>query len=84
MRAKDEMIKREEQLKQQPAKRRRSNSNRGQGVTLKTLIDENLITTGENLLSLEYCGKVEMAGICLDGRIDWKGTDIGNMQIGVA
>ena len=80
MKARDEMLKRQAQAKVTPSKRRRLNPPRNLAVSLKTLIDEELISPGDNALSLEYRGKIEMANIRSDGRIEWKGTSSLNTR----
>lgn len=69
------MLKRQAHMRQLPAKRRRVNSTKSPGVTLKALLDENLIASGDNMLSLEYRGKTERASVDPEGKIEWKGNN---------
>lgn len=80
MKAKEELLKRQQEVRVRMSKPRRPSSSRPRpgGVTLKLLIDEGLLQPGPAVLSLEYRGLQETGDLLVDGRIQWKGGAVIN------
>ena len=77
MKAKEELLKQQQELRLSKPKRPSSSRPRPGGVTLKLLIDEGLLLPGAAVLNLEYRGLQEAGDLLADGRIQWKGGFCG-------
>lgn len=80
MKAKEQLVKQQQEQRARNVKSRRSSSSRPRsgGVTLKLLIDEGFLQPGAAVLSIEYRGLHEQGDLLTDGRIQWKGEPAGD------
>lgn len=75
MKAKDDLLRRKNVPKAITSKKKsRVAGPKSGAANLKLLIDEAILSPGIGVLSLEYRGTREIANLCADGRIQWKGT----------
>lgn len=75
MKAKEDMLRRKHETQTVISKKKsRVPGPRSGAASLKLLIDEAILSPGIGVLSLEYRGIKEIANLCSDGRIQWKGT----------
>ncbi|CAD7695752.1 unnamed protein product [Ostreobium quekettii] len=72
MKAKEELLRRQQELRLSKPRQSSSYRPRPGGVTLKLLIDEGLLQPGPAVLNLEYRGLQETGDLLTDGRIQWK------------